>query len=191
MCNLEEFLLLNKHMEKETYNYKVCCNVFHENADVVVDGEKGLSFDKFSVICVENNLLSEEAQDRFIEVQHKKEVEHKFTRLQKDWGDAKTQFEQKFRTFVGIEEHERAKWLEILEVLTTRILKPSSDTQINEQTKYSDQKPILIALKILEAECANFEKISDRKQQIASQQLFDDYAQDDDFLSLMSDIQKH
>lgn len=39
VCNLEEFLLLNRHIEKETYEYKRVSNIFFENADVLQDGE--------------------------------------------------------------------------------------------------------------------------------------------------------
>lgn len=36
VCNLEEFLLLNRHIESQTYDYKNVCKVFLENTDVVL-----------------------------------------------------------------------------------------------------------------------------------------------------------
>ena len=34
VCNLEEFLLLNRHIERNTYDYKNVCKIFLENTDV-------------------------------------------------------------------------------------------------------------------------------------------------------------
>lgn len=36
VCNLEEFILLNKHIEPESYDYKAVCKQFLENADVYI-----------------------------------------------------------------------------------------------------------------------------------------------------------
>lgn len=35
VCNLEEFLLLNRHIESAGYDYKAVCKMFLENADVI------------------------------------------------------------------------------------------------------------------------------------------------------------
>ena len=43
VCNLEEFILLNKHIESESYDYKAVCKQFLENADVPLLKMKRLS----------------------------------------------------------------------------------------------------------------------------------------------------
>lgn len=61
VCNLEEFLILNRNIEADNYNEEILTNIFNDNADVITDGEPTLTFDKFAAVCVDFNLFSEEA----------------------------------------------------------------------------------------------------------------------------------
>lgn len=61
MCNLEEFLLLNRHLEPENYDEEMLTNLFYAYSDIEDDSEeKNLSFDKFSVVSYEKQLFSNE-----------------------------------------------------------------------------------------------------------------------------------
>lgn len=59
MCNFEEWVLLNRHIEKDTLVPEKLASLFFENADLDIEEEKNLSFDKFAVVCAENNLFSD------------------------------------------------------------------------------------------------------------------------------------
>lgn len=61
MCNLEEFLILNRNIEADNFSEDILTNIFNENADIVSETEANLSFDKFAVVCVDFNLFSDEA----------------------------------------------------------------------------------------------------------------------------------
>lgn len=39
VCNLDEFLILNRHIEVDLYDEDVLTQIFHENADKVIEGE--------------------------------------------------------------------------------------------------------------------------------------------------------
>lgn len=61
LCNLEEFLILNRNIEATSYNEEILANIFNDNADNFKDGEYTLTFDKFAAVCVDFGLFSEEA----------------------------------------------------------------------------------------------------------------------------------
>lgn len=48
-------------MKPEKFDQNTMDKIFFKNADVEKDGEKNLSFDKFSMICVDYGLFSDEA----------------------------------------------------------------------------------------------------------------------------------
>lgn len=61
VCNLEEFLILNRNIESDNYNEDILTEIFNENADNIIEGEQNLTFDKFAVVCVDFNIFSDEA----------------------------------------------------------------------------------------------------------------------------------
>lgn len=61
MCNLDEFLILNKYIEPDKYDEEKWIDVFEDNADLITEEEKNLSFDRFSILCMEYNLFSDQA----------------------------------------------------------------------------------------------------------------------------------
>lgn len=85
LCNLEEFLILNRNIEAESYVEEILTNIFYENADSFVEEEANLTFDKFAVVCVDFNIFSDEAQDAFLAVRHKREIDLKFDELSAGW----------------------------------------------------------------------------------------------------------
>lgn len=79
MCNLDEFLLLNRHLEPEQFDEDVLTDIFNAYSDIEDEnGEKNLSFDKFSVVCYEKQLFSNDAQNIYLEIQNENDVENKF-----------------------------------------------------------------------------------------------------------------
>jgi hypothetical protein len=51
--NLNEFMTLYRHIEKEKFVFKNALKMFEENADIITEEEKNLSFDKFTSLCVD------------------------------------------------------------------------------------------------------------------------------------------
>jgi len=141
MCNLEEFLLLNRHIEREKYNKKSLKKIFIENADLDNDGEKNLSFDKFSVLCVEYNLFSDESQNKYLQISKKSQLESKMEELKIIWYGKKYQLIESFDNLTIISKEEKENWQKIIIVLEERIMGNNDE---NEQIK-----PTLIAYNIL------------------------------------------
>lgn len=74
VCNLNEFLVLNRHIEAENYDEDTLTAIFDENADRIIEDQPNLSFEKFAVVCVDHNLFNEDVQDKFLGLRHKKEI---------------------------------------------------------------------------------------------------------------------
>jgi hypothetical protein len=53
MCNLEEWLILNRHIESDRFDLEKLTNIFNDKADLDIEAEKNLSFDRFAVLCLE------------------------------------------------------------------------------------------------------------------------------------------
>lgn len=71
MCNFEEWVLLNRHIEENTLSNEKLTSLFFDNADLEEDGDKNMSFEKFAIVSVENNLFTDTAQNKFLGIQRK------------------------------------------------------------------------------------------------------------------------
>lgn len=71
MCNLEEWLILNRHIESERFDANTLTSLFYDKADLEVDNEKNLSFDKFAILCLENQLFTDDQQNKFLGIKSK------------------------------------------------------------------------------------------------------------------------
>lgn len=61
VCNFEEWILLNRHIEGEKNSIEELTNLYFDNADIETEGSKNMSFDKFASVSVQYNLFSEQA----------------------------------------------------------------------------------------------------------------------------------
>lgn len=59
MCNLDEFLILNKYIEADKYDEDKWIEIFEDSADIITEEERALSFERFSILCMEYNLFSD------------------------------------------------------------------------------------------------------------------------------------
>lgn len=141
MCKIEEWLLLNRHIEKEKYDKKNLKKIFNKNADIDNDGEKNLSFDKFSVLCVEYNLFTDEAQNKYLQITKKSQLEVKMEEVRDNWYAKKFQLIESFDNLNIISKEEIESWIKIIIVLEERIM---GNNEENKQIK-----PTLIAYNIL------------------------------------------
>ena len=144
MCNYEEFLLLNRHIEPEKFIQENVEKIFLENADLTIDGEKNLSFNQFSIICVENNLFTDEQQNKYLKINNDDDLKILWENLKKNWDfSLKNTIIERFNSISHISKEENDKWINIIGVLEEKI----KDKNIEKNVK-----PLLIAFKILELE---------------------------------------
>ncbi|CAD8141379.1 unnamed protein product [Paramecium pentaurelia] len=136
MCNLDEFLILNKYIEADKYDEDKWIEIFDDNADIITEEERALSFERFSILCMEYNLFSDQAQNKFLQIKHNNDCQVKFEQLREQWPKDYINFNQKLQN-AQIDEHYKEQWSKILEVLNQKILE-------NPEQK----KPLLIAYKI-------------------------------------------
>jgi hypothetical protein len=61
MCNLEEWLLLNNHIESSSYDEERLTVLFQDNADLEIEEEKNLSFERFALLCMEHQIFTDSA----------------------------------------------------------------------------------------------------------------------------------
>ncbi len=83
MCNLDEFLILNRHLHPDLYDEEILVHIFNSYSDIEDDqGEKNLSFDKFCVVCYDKQLFSNHTQNIYLEINNEYEVDDKYKQLQ-------------------------------------------------------------------------------------------------------------
>jgi Ca2+-binding EF-hand superfamily protein len=59
--NHNEFVTLFRHIEARKFEFRAALDLFEEAADIITKEEKNLSFDKFTALCVNQQLFSEES----------------------------------------------------------------------------------------------------------------------------------
>ena len=136
-CSFKEFNLLYKYIEFEKYDEEFVKFIFEQNADVTNEAEKALSFDKFTIICVEYGLFSDAKQDLFLKLKGDIEFKEEFMKLRHQWENYSNDLKVKIQT---LKNDNRKYWNQILDVLNERI-----KNEIN-------YKPFLIAYYVLNKE---------------------------------------
>ena len=141
-CSLKEFILLYRNIEHDKYDYWFAETVFNEHADVKIDGEINLSFDKFTVVCVEYSLFSDAQQDQFLEVSSKEDIANQMKDIKERWSRHYESTKENLAIMTKIDNEEIEYWKSILEVLSNRV-------EEVEDFGSQEVKPLLIAFKIL------------------------------------------
>ena len=175
MCDLNEFILLYRHIEKETFEEENVEKIFEEAADLVEDEEKKMSFDKFAVVCVDFSLFSDRQQNNFLKINENDEIPGLYNDLKNIWPEKKEIIVKKLDNLKNnIEESEFQNWNNIIQVLESRILKEGLNVE---------QKPILIACKTMEEE---LERLLDEKHEHEQ----DQYDFDDNDQAIIEELNK-
>jgi len=145
-CSLKEFSIIYRNIEREKYDFDFVEAIFSEHADVKVEGEINLSFDKFTVVCVEYGLFSDEQQDHFLGISGSKDgIREKLDKLLSEWPMLYLELQTSLEALKKLEEEDKKYWLEILGILNERLSDVAS-------LDAGDIKPILIAYEILDKE---------------------------------------
>ncbi|CAK67716.1 unnamed protein product (macronuclear) [Paramecium tetraurelia] len=141
--NHNEFLTLFRHIEFEKFNFQEALDLFEEEADIIHQGEKNLSFNRFTSVCVNQQIFTENSLNDFIGKEAN--MEQIFDNLVKTWSQYKLEVQgllTQLQPFVTSEIYQ--EWVNILFILEKRIL--------NQKPDYQNVRPILIAHKILKLE---------------------------------------
>ena len=144
-CNLTEFILLYKYIESEKFDLGFVKDLFNDYADILDEEEKNLSFDRFTVICVDYSLFTDYQQDKFLMIVRREQLLEKLEEYRSNWLQIYANTEEKLNSLKKIDQKEIEKWEEILLVLGQRINSPTPEN-------LSEIKPLLIAAMIMEAE---------------------------------------
>ncbi|CAD8128062.1 unnamed protein product [Paramecium sonneborni] len=141
--NHNEFLTLFRHIESDKFNFQDALDLFDEQADIIHQGEKNLSFNRFTSVCVNQQIFTENALNDFIGKEAN--IEQIFDNVVKTWSQYKSEVQgllTQLQPFVTQEIYQ--EWVNILFTLEKRIL--------HQKTDYQNVRPILIAHKILKLE---------------------------------------
>ena len=147
-CSLKEFIMIYRNIERDKFDAGFAENLFYEHADIKVEGEINLSFDKFTVVCVDYGLFSDVQQDRFLEIKNAGQVEEKMQSIKNGWPTYHLDIDTKLSKAAKASKEEKEYWISVLQILNERI------TDF-EKIEAADYKPIIIAYKILEHEVKN------------------------------------
>ena len=163
MCNLSEFVLLYRHIEKDKFKEEDVVKLFEEQADLITDSQKNMSFDKFTAICVDYQLFSDAQQIKYLKIEESaeenrnnlKELQKKFDDMQMNWNSRKIKIDGKLTMLKqNLDKDDYDNWRSILDQLEKRVLTREEGMEV---------KPILIAYKIMEDE---LERLLQKKEEL-------------------------
>lgn len=171
MCNLAEFVLLYRHIENEKFIEQDVIKLFEEQADIVLDSKKNMSFDKFTAICVDFQLFSDDRQIKYIGIDDQEEninnkIDDFFKSLNVTWIEKKIEIENKLKLLENnLEKEDLDNWYNILKTLEVRV-KIKGD--------FVEKKPILIAYKIMFDELCRLEKKKEEEEEFEEIEIYEE-----------------
>ncbi|CAD8179246.1 unnamed protein product [Paramecium octaurelia] len=143
--NNNEFITLFRHIEHQKFNFKEAMNLFYEQADIISVDERSLSFNRFTSVCVSQQIFTFQALNHFINVKTNDDVEKQFLQVRQEWQHYKLEIESTLKELQPYVTPEIfSEWNTILKTLEQRIM--------SQANQHSSIKPILIAHKILKLE---------------------------------------
>lgn len=153
-CNFHEWCMLNRHIEPTKFDDDQLESVFEDSADIVDNGEKNLSFDRFAVLSLEHELFSDEAQDRYLNISHPAQLRELYEKTLANWTmqGTKERIRGRFAALRNIDQHEIDEWLNNIDVLDTKLT--------STPFSIAHSKPLLIAFFILDKESTLLEQDS-------------------------------
>lgn len=160
-CSKNEFLILWQYICPETFDREKGRKIFIDSADEIeAGGQAAMRFERFSVVCVENQLFMEKDQLRFLEIKSLEEADHQLKVVKTQWNQKRAFLEIILKDQISKEQtrSQREKveqWQEILMELDKRF--------IQKDTKLA--MSILISLKILELEVVKYLEVEKKKNE--------------------------
>ena len=165
-CSVNEFILLNRYLEPNTFELNGCVKSFFDHADLVDTNDTGMSFDRFAIVCTNMNIFSEKSQNSFLGISNNNELQGLFGKVKSNWRISCEKLLRRLREFKTLVPEEAESWRNILEVLNKRM----------EQEETKELKPTLIAYFMTEKE---FQRIQEEDEDL-------NLSDDDDLVQAMN-----
>ena len=121
-CSVNEWVLLCRYIEPETFDLNSCIELFFHNANKQIKGENCMTFDKFAAVCTDNNLFTDEKQKTFLGVSETRTISQVFSELRDNWSHRFKELEEKLNSLKSLAEEETFRWLDSLKVLNDHFL---------------------------------------------------------------------
>lgn len=100
-CDITEWYLLVRHIEPLFYKTHSIDKIFNDNADIEVENEKNLSFEKFAMLCVDYQLFSDQTQNQYLQIDQKGKIDEQikniFITIKQSWLETKIEIIQRIR----------------------------------------------------------------------------------------------
>ena len=158
-CSEEEFLLLWKHLNSDTYDRDASTKKFLDKADKESDGEMLMSFDRFCAVSAELGLFTEDRQLKFLQLPSKAKVLGAYRSLKTRWSAFREEVHRRVLTLP--DEAKLLDWEAVLEQIGERMWKCSEREVVG----------LLISCRILELEVFASDREAAGPEQASPQQL--------------------
>lgn len=146
LCSKDEFQMLWKYINPESYDEEKASKIFDDRADDYQnDNEPAMKMERFSVVAAENRLFQEQKQFQFIGVKNKKQLIDIYKKLEGSWAEKKDSLRQLFKNLKLTGKYSEdiiEGWIEVIDEIDKEIV---LGNERNNPT-------LLISLKILELE---------------------------------------
>lgn len=152
-CSEDEFLLLWKHLNGDTFDRDRATKKFLDRADKESEGEMLMSFDRFCVVAAELGLFSEDRQLKFLQLSSKSKLLSAYRSLRSKWPAYREEIHRRILTLP--EEAKVLDWESVLEQIGERMWKCSE----------REVPGLLISCRMLEYEVfASFKEVAGADQ---------------------------
>lgn len=121
-CSVNEWVLLYRYLEPESFELSSCIKMFFENANKYVKGEHCMNFDKFAVICTDKGLFNEEKQNQFIQAINGTSIEEICQTIRLNWTVRHSELQSKLANIQNLTEDEMGRWQQNLQVLNHQFI---------------------------------------------------------------------
>lgn len=125
-CSVNEWVLLYRYLEPDSFELSSCIKMFFENANKYIKGEHCMNFDKFAVVCTDKGLFSEEKQNMFINAANGASIENACEAVRLSWTIRYSELRSKLASIHNLTEDEVDKWQHNLDVLNHQFIDRSS-----------------------------------------------------------------
>ena len=121
-CTVNEWVLMCRYIEHETFDLNTCIQLFFANSNKIVNGESCMTFDRFAAVCTDNRMFSEESQFRFLGVSEERTLDAIFKELKSNWVERTKEMHGKLSELTSLTDEEVERWKENIEVLNNHLL---------------------------------------------------------------------
>jgi hypothetical protein len=128
--SVNEFVTLNRFLESERFDLKTCVEQFFKKADQMVEDEPHMSFDKFSAVCTDNDLFSNESQMHFLGVYSQETLVILYEYVKENWSKLKDELILLRAALGSLTDRENKKFDDIIRATQGMLKDPQNEKRI-------------------------------------------------------------